>query len=372
MKLLVFGLTISSSWGNGHATLLRGLFRSLAQRGHNIAFFERDVTYYAQHRDFIAIPGVDLHLYSEWEDVWRKAEAMLGETDVAMVTSYCPDGAAATRLILNSVAALRVFYDLDTPVTLETIEKGETVPYLNDNSLADFDVVLSYTGGKALFELQSRLGAKRVFPLYGSVDPDLHRPVCTLSGFASDCSYLGTYAFDRQKQLESLFINAARRMPTQKFIIGGSKYPEDFPWLGNIWYVQHVAPDKHAAFYCSSPVTLNITRTAMARLGYCPSGRLFEAAACGTAIISDEWEGLDQFFEPGHELLVTRDTQEVIDALSTSRAELARIGSSARARALASHTASHRAREFEEIVENSFATPPNRVENQLNFSPMEI
>jgi spore maturation protein CgeB len=353
MKLVVFGLTISSSWGNGHATLLRGLFKALSARRHRIAFFERDVPYYAAHRDLVEMPGVELHLYDDWSEIAATARNVVAESDVAVVTSYCPDGIDATEIVVSSNVDLTVFYDLDTPITLEALQNGEQLAYIGPRKLADFDLVLSYTGGDALTALRDRLDARCVVPLFGSVDPDVHHPAPSRPAYMADLSYLGTYAPDRQRVLDDLFIKVAHRLPDRRFVLGGSKYPIDFPWQQNIWYVQHVPPSAHAAFFSSSPLTLNVTRGAMARMGYCPSGRLFEAAACGAAIVSDEWAGLDMFFQPGVEILVARDTNDVIAALQLPKADLARIARAGRERVLESHTAAHRAREFETILEDA-------------------
>lgn len=353
MKLVVFGLTVSSSWGNGHATLWRGLLTALAKRGHRVTFFERDVPYYAFHRDCTDIPGHRLILYREWREVLPLARAELAEADAGMVTSYCPDGLAATDLVLGSEVPRRVFYDLDTPVTLERLAAGEPVSYLGPDGLAGFDLVLSYTGGAALDELRSRLGARRVAPLYGSVDPEAHRPAAPLEVYRADFSYLGTWAADRQEALDGLFLEPARRLPEQRFLIGGSQYPVDFPWGQNVFYVRHVPPPDHPAFYSSSRLTLNVTRGAMARMGYCPSGRLFEAAACGVPVLSDSWEGLDRFFEPGKEILVAASPEEAVAALSLSDAELARIARAARERTLAEHTAERRAEELVRLIEET-------------------
>lgn len=358
MKIVMFGLTISSSWGNGHATLLRGLFKALVARGHRIVFFEQDVPYYAAHRDMVEFPGIELHLYSDWSNVRHEAATVLRDADVGIVTSYCPDGIAATELLLDSPVCLRVLYDLDTPVTLDAWKQGQSLSYIGARGLEDFDLVLSYTGGAALLDLQQTLGARRVFPLYGSVDPDIHHPGTSTPDVLWDLSYLGTYADDRQSQLDSLFIGAARQLPVRRFLIGGSKYPHSFPWLPNIWYVQHVPPASHAAFYCSSLLTLNVTRAAMARTGYCPSGRLFEAAACGAAIVSDDWDGLDEFFKPGEEILVVHDVRETIAAITLPRAELRRIGAAGRQRVLDQHTAMHRAVEMEAIFDDAFSHTP--------------
>jgi spore maturation protein CgeB len=353
MKIVIFGLTISSSWGNGHATLWRGLCRALIRRGHDIVFFERDVPYYATHRDYTEIPGGILEFYTDWDGLLAIAHPHLGDADVAMVTSYCPDGIAACDLVLSSSARLRVFYDLDTPVTLEELRAGKQVSYLPTNGLGDFDLVLSYTGGSALDQLQSQLGARRVAPLYGSVDPEVHRPVPHIDHFECDLSYLGTYAADRQAALEELFVEPAARVPTKRFLIGGAQYPAEFPWSKNIYFAWHVAPGDHPAFYSSSKWTLNVTRQPMAALGYCPSGRLFEAAACGTPIISDWWAGLDEVFKPETEIIIARGSDDVIAALELDEAARQSIGAAARHRALTSHTAEHRATEFENIVENT-------------------
>lgn len=350
MKFVIFGLTISSSWGNGHATLWRGLCRALGARGHSITFFERDVPYYAEQRDCAWLPDVTLRLYPEWDQATSAAAAAaLHNADVAIVTSFCPDGPAAARLALDSRAALKVFYDLDTPVTLGELEQGRRPFYLPASGLGDFDLVLSFTGGPALELLRTRLGARRVAPLYGSVDPEVHLPVAALDRFRADLSYMGTYSDDRQAVLEQLLIEPARELPDRRFMIGGAQYPGEFPWAANIWFVHHLPPAEHAAFFCSSRLTLNITRSAMARLGYCPSGRLFEAAACGAALLSDAWPGLEQFFEPGRELLVARSSADVVAALRMSDEELRRIGRAARERVLSECTAAGRAAELERL-----------------------
>ncbi|WP_437809521.1 CgeB family protein [Sorangium sp. So ce1078] len=352
MRLVIFGLTISSSWGNGHATLWRGVINALGRAGHRVTFFERDAPYYAAHRDLHSLShGNELRLYTSFDEILPEARSAVREADAAMVTSYCPDGGPATEVVLES-RGLKAFYDLDTPVTLDRLDAGQSVGYIGPRGLVDFDCVLSYTGGAALDQLQAKLGARRVFPLYGSADPEVHRPVVPREEFRGDLSYLGTYAADRQEALSALFLEAARRLPQKRFVIGGSLYPEGFPWADNIYYMRHVAPPDHPAFYCSSPLTLNVTRGAMAAMGYCPSGRLFEAAACGTPILSDSWEGLDQFFTPGKEILVARTTDEAVAALSLPPAEVAAIACAARERVLAEHTASRRAAELVAILES--------------------
>jgi spore maturation protein CgeB len=290
MKIVVFGLTISSSWGNGHATLWRGLCRALAKRGHRVIFFEQDAPYYAGNRDLFEVPGGELVLYDTWDGVRVRASTEIADADAAMVTSYCPHGIEATDLVLAGARGVRAFYDLDTPVTLARLKAGEDVGYIGPRGLGDFDLVLSYTGGAALDVLRAELGARHVAPLYGHVDPEVHRPVPALDHYRSDLSYLGTYAADRQAALEMLFVAPARHRPKQRFLIGGAQYPQDFPWSDNIYFVRHLPPSEHPAFFSSSRLTLNVTRQAMAEMGWCPSGRLFEASACGAAILSDGWD----------------------------------------------------------------------------------
>ncbi|MBA2431637.1 MAG: glycosyltransferase [Chthoniobacterales bacterium] len=349
MKLVVFGLAISSSWGNGHATLLRALFRELTARGHHIVFFERDVQYYSFSRDLHQLPGGKLIFYTSWEEVLTTARHELSDADAAMVMSYCPDGIAATEL-LRASSALRLFYDMDTPVTLAKVRAGERLSYIGPRGLSDFDLVLSFTGGAALTALQEDLGARKVAPLYGWVDPEVHHPVAPNEQYRASFSYLGTYAADRQVALERLFIEPARRLPQERFSIGGAQYPPEFPWAPNIYFHRHVAPAEHPAFFCSSRLTLNLTREPMREMGWCPPGRMFEASACGAPLVSDVWEGIEDFFTPGEEILLVRTTDDAVNATRLTDAELTRIGRAGRERTLAEHSVSRRATEFEDLL----------------------
>lgn len=353
MKLVIFGLTISSSWGNGHATLWRGLTRNLGSLGWHVVFFERDVSFYAGARDCDHVPGGgELVLYRDWDEARKLARQHLRDADAAMVTSYCPDGVAATQALLASSCPRRLFYDLDTPVTLENLAAGRQTAYIGPDGLRGFDLVLSFTGGPALDILRDELGATRVAPFYGHVDPDVHRPMQKDPHFAADFSYLGTYAQDRQAMLEELFVKPARLRPDLRFVIGGAQYPADFPWTSNIYFVRHLPPGDHAAFFSSGRVTLNVTRAAMARMGWCPSGRLFEAAACGAPIVSDAWPGLSEFFTPGEEIIVARNAADTLAALELDDAELGRIARRARERVLDEHTSRRRARELCALIES--------------------
>jgi spore maturation protein CgeB len=369
MRLAIFGLTISSSWGNGHATLWRGLCKALARAGHSIVFFERDAPWYAGARDCHAPEGVELVIYDDWPNVAARASRELAGCDAAIVTSYCEDALAASAAIQDAARPLAVFYDLDTPVTLERVESGELPPWLDGRGLRDYDLVLSYTGGDALTALRETLGARVVQALYGHVDPDTHRPVAPCDRYRARLSYLGTYARDRQEALETLFVQAARARPGLRFLIGGAQYPPEFPWTDNVYFVRHLPPDEHAAFFSSGTLTLNVTRAAMARMGWCPSGRLFEAAACGAAMVSDRWTGIDTFYRSGQEILLATSTGDVLDALERDDAELARIGLAARERTLAEHSSAHRAGELVRALEQS-ATRSHA--SRAAFAPGEI
>ena len=278
-------------------------------------------------------------LYPDWDAAAPARAAELRDADVALVTSYCPHGLEATDLVLDAPRPLRVFYDLDTPVTLSRLQAGETTTYIGPRGLSPFDLVLSYTGGRALDALRDGLGARRVLPLYGHVDPDVHRPAPPQDHYRADLSYLGTYAADRQAALEALFIEPARVRPQSRFLIGGAQYPPDFPWTPNVFFVRHLPPSEHPAFFSSSRLTLNVTRQAMAAMGWCPSGRLFEAAACGTPLLTDAWEGLDAFFTPGREILVARTHGGRDGGAWTSRTRSSqRMARDARERTLAEHS----------------------------------
>ncbi|HEX7114126.1 MAG TPA: glycosyltransferase [Steroidobacter sp.] len=357
MKIVIFGLTLSSSWGNGHATLWRGLCKALIRQGHRIVFFEHDVPYYANARDWHSLPGGELVLYDSWLSIASRAGRELIDADAAIVTSYCPDALHAAEAVFEAQGPISVFYDLDTPVTLSRLKSGKRVPYIGEEGLRQYDLVLSYTGGAALEELRCSLDARRVRPLYGHVDPDVHQPGPKVNRYEADLSWLGTYAPDRQAMLEELFVRPARQRAARKFLIAGTQYPNDFPWSENLYFVRHLPPQEHAAFFSSSRLTLNVTREAMARKGWCPSGRLFEAAACGAAILSDEWSGLDEFYTAGSEILIARSAEDTLAALDLDDATLRKLGRTARERTLGEHTSEHRARTLLRWLDEARSVP---------------
>lgn len=352
MKIVIFGLTISSSWGNGHATPYRAILRALHRMGHKVIFYERDVPYYSTRRDLPSPDFCQLVLYSDWESVRKRALNDARDSDAILNASYCPDGARIVDDCLAVARPLHVFYDLDTPITLENLA-NQHVDYLRTDQIPHFDLYLSFTGGRLLEELESRWYAQKALPLYGCVDPDVHHRVEIPEQYRCLMSYMGTYAADRQQKLEALFLESVRRRPDDTFILAGSMFPREWQWPANLRHFEHVSPSDHPALYSSSKFTLNITREGMARRGYCPSGRFFEAAACGTPIISDYFEGLDSFFVPSEEIFIAADTDDVLHALNTTDRELATLAQRARERTLAEHTGEERARQLIGYLESA-------------------
>jgi spore maturation protein CgeB len=357
VKITLFGLTLSSSWGNGHATPYRALLRALGRRGHAITFFEKDVPYYARRRDFSRCDYCRLVLYSAWEDVCNFALREAAGSDVVIVGSYCPDGARIIDDILTLARPLHVFYDLDTPITLEKLRAGET-EHLRRDQIPAFDLYLSFTGGAILQELEREWKAPSAQPLYGCVDPDVYIHTAGNNDFICDLSYMGTHAADRQAKLEELFLAPARRAREKAFLLAGSLYPDERSWPTNVRRFEHVAPGLHPAFYSSCRMTLNITRCKMAQSGYCPSPRFFEASACGTPIMTDWWEGLDQFFTPGDDIAVVFHAADVITQLGAPEKELRAMAARARERTLDEHTGERRAAKLLEYLEAAFRRAP--------------
>ena len=348
-RLVVFGLSLSSSWGNGHAPTFRGLLRALATRGWDITFFERDVEWYASNRDLAQPDFCDLRLYADWPAAHTDAEHAVRDADAVMVGSLVDDGADIIDWLRGRDRPL-VFYDIDTPITLVELRATARTRYVRADQIPWFDVYFSFAGGPALSELEHTWGARSARALYCAVDSLVYHPVPTDPRFACAMSYMGTYAEDRQPLVENLLIAPARARPQDRFILAGPQYPE-MHLPPNLVHDPHVYPRDHAALYCSSGATLNLTRRAMRSYGWAPSTRLFEAAACGACIISDTWPGLDALFTPETEILLAESAADVLahlDRLTPMRREA--IGAAARARVLSGHTYAHRAQEFERAL----------------------
>ncbi len=349
MHLVVLGLSLSSSWGNGHATTYRALLQAFAARGHRVTFLERDKPWYRDHRDFTAVPYCDLVFYDSLADLDTTHAALIAGAGVTMVGSYVPEGIAIGRHVQAKAKGLRVFYDIDTPITLAALRNG-TCDYLAPDLIPGYDAYFSFTGGPTLDLIEQRYGSPAARALYCSVDPERYHPMDLPRRY--DLGYLGTYSGDRQPTLERLLIEPARDLPHRCFVVGGPMYPPSIVWPRNVVRIDHVPPEDHAAFYASCHYTLNVTRRAMIEAGWSPSVRLFEAAACGTPILSDRWAGIDSLFEPGREIDIVDDADGVVAILrDTPERERQAMASLARARVLAEHTAAHRAERFEADLE---------------------
>jgi spore maturation protein CgeB len=348
MDIVILGLSITSSWGNGHATTYRGLVRGLNARGHRVLFLERDVPWYAENRDQPDSLQCRTALYESVRDLTRRFAGPVREADLVIVGSYVPEGVRVGEWVTRVANGVTAFYDIDTPVTLAKLERGDT-EYLAPALVSRYDMYLSFTGGPTLRRIELRYGAPVARPLYCSVDPTIHYP--EPAAVQWDLGYMGTYSDDRQPTLDALLLEPARRWPAGRFAVAGPQYPDTVTWPANVTRELHVPPRAHRAFYTAQRYTLNVTRAHMMAAGYSPSVRLFEAAACGVPIISDHWEGLETLFVVDEEILTARSPDDVLRALrDLPEAKRRAVGARARQRVLAEHTSAHRAAELEGYV----------------------
>ncbi|MFL5253619.1 MAG: glycosyltransferase [Rhodopila sp.] len=342
MRIVFLGLSLSSSWGNGHATTYRSLLKGLAEAGHDVLFLERHQPWYAENRD-LPDPGFcRLQFYASVAELDRYAND-IAEADAVIIGSYIPDGPAVIDWA-NAIRPPRLaFYDIDTPVTLQGLAEGH-VAYLTPALIPVFDLYLSFTGGPILAVLQDQYKAHRAVPLYCSVDPDLYHPTGAVKRWL--LGYLGTYSADRQETLDRLLLEPARRLPDKRFVVAGPQYPADVAWPANVDRIEHLPPSAHADFYASMDWTLNVTRRDMIRSGFSPSVRLFEATACGIPVLSDRWIGIEDVLEPGRDLLVLDTTADIVEALSMPIERRLAIGAAGRETTLRRHTGRRRADEL--------------------------
>lgn len=363
LNIVVIGLSITSSWGNGHATTYRGLVRELEKRGHNVLFLERDVPWYAENRDLPNPPFGRTGLYSSLDELKERFAGETQTADACIVGSYVPEGAEVGEWVTKICQGVTAFYDIDTPVTLAKLERGET-EYLTPELIPRYDLYLSFTGGPTLEKLENEYGSPAARPLYCSFDPEFYFPKNVEKKW--DLGYMGTYSDDRQPTIEKLLIEPARRASDSRFVVAGPQYPASIDWTSNVERIEHLPPAEHLNFYNAQRFTLNVTRADMIEAGYSPSVRLFEAAACAVPIISDYWQGLDTFFEFGKEILVAFKAEEVLEILKkTSEEESRAIGERARERVLRAHTAAHRAAELESYIFEQMKNSDNAEENLL-------
>ncbi len=345
LEIVIFGLSITSSWGNGHATTYRALAKALQRRGHRVTFLERDTPWYGAHRDVLSPEIGRVELYAELKDLPRYTD-LVARADMVIVGSYVPDGIILADWVTMQATGVTAFYDIDTPVTLSKLDEGKA-EYIRAALIPRFDLYLSFTGGPVLDQIERRYGSPRARVLYCGVEPQTHSPIPSTQTW--DLGYLGTYSADRQVALQRLLIEPAVTLPDRSFVVAGAQYPETVGWPANVARFEHLPPADHAAFYCAQRYTLNVTRADMVTTGYSPSVRLFEAAACAVPIISDRWTGLDTLFTPDTEILIADSAAQVGNILCHLPEERRRqIAANARKRVLTHHTADHRARQLED------------------------
>ena len=344
LDIVVLGLSITSSWGNGHATTFRGLLRELAKNGHNITFLERDVPWYASNRDLPDPPYCKTHLYNEIKELKHNYSDIIKYADLVIVGSYVPEGVAVGEFVNLIAEGVTAFYDIDTPVTLAKLENKD-FEYLEPGLIPSYDIYLSFTGGPTLQRLERQYGSPMARALYCSFDPEMYFP--ETYPLRWDLGYLGTFSRDRQPPLQHLMIDAAKQLKEKNIVVAGPQYPSSIMWPQNVERIEHLPPAEHRKFYNSQRYTMNITRADMIQAGYSPSVRLFEAAACGTPIISDYWEGIETIFEPGVEILLSASAKDTVKYLTgISESDRKMIAANARQKVLSHHTAAHRAREL--------------------------
>lgn len=351
LSVVVLGLSLSSAWGNGHAVTFRALLQAFAARGHRVVFLERDMPWYAEHRDLVDPAYCQLELYGDLPQL-RGWAPTVAAADAVIVGSYVPEGIAVGDWAMQTARGPVAFYDIDTPVTMAALDRGDNA-YLAAEQIARYDLYLSFTGGPTLDRLERRHGSPAARALYCSVDPAVYQPVETARRW--DLSYLGTYSDDRQPVLERLLLDAARRAPQRRFAVAGPLYPDSIEWPANVERLHHVPPADHPAFYGASGFTLNVTRADMVAAGFSPSIRLFEAAACGTPILSDVWDGIDTVLVPDTEITLVQTADDVLAALDLPEARRRAMGHAARTAVLQRHSAAHRAEILEQALRQAIA-----------------
>lgn len=353
MRFAFFGSSLVSAYWNGAATYYRGLLRALAARGHAVTFLEPDAFDRQAHRDIDDPPWARVVIYEPTVPAMEAAlAAVAGEADVLV---KCSGVGVLDRELEAAVAAAgspgrsTVFWDVDAPATLESVAADAHDP-LRD-LVGRYDAVLTYGGGERVVKAYLALGARRCVPVYNAVDPATHHPVAPSPRFSADLAFLGNRLPDREARVEEFFLSAAARMPRARFLIGGSGW-EDKPMPPNVVRLGHVYTRDHNALNVTAKAILNINRESMARFGASPPTRIFEAAGAGACILSDRWDGIEAFLEPGREILLGTCGAQIAEMLTALTRERARaIGAAARRRVLAEHTYAHRAAQVEALLE---------------------
>jgi spore maturation protein CgeB len=357
VKIAFYGSSLLSSWWNGAATYYRGLLRDLAGRGYEISFYEPDAYERQQHRDMEPPAWARSVVYPATAEGLRD---VLGEASAAdVVVKASGVGVFDDELIGGIVeharpGALKIFWDVDAAATLEEMRSDEDHPVRR--ALPSLDLVLTYGGGPPVVEAYEGFGALRCVPVYNALDPVTHHPVEPDPRFAADLSFLGNRLPDREARVAEFFLAPAAELPERSFLIGGNGWDtKDMP--ANVRHLGHVFTTEHNAFNCTPLAVLNVARESMADVGFSPATRVFEAAGAAACLITDAWEGIEQFLKPGEEVLVARDGQDVAEHLRGLTRERARaIGDAALRRVLAEHSYAHRGAEVDALLRKEMAS----------------
>ena len=351
LNIAFFGSSLVSAYWNGAATYYRGIVRALHERGHQVTFYEPDAYQRQEHRDMADPEWAKVVVYPATEEAVYKVLAEATAADLVIKASgvgVFDELLEAEVLKLQTPKRLVTFWDVDAPATLDRVQNNAQDPFLS--LIPQYDLILTYGGGDPVIQAYTVLGAKACIPVYNALDTATHFPVAPEPKFACDLAFLGNRLPDREARVEHFFLEVAARLPQQKFLIGGSGWG-DKPMSENVTYIGHVYTQEHNAFNCTPKAVLNISRESMARYGFSPATRVFEAAGAAACIITDYWEGIDLFFEPDTEILVARNGEEVAEIVANLTAEKAQaIGQAAYKKVLAAHTYGHRADQLEKLL----------------------
>jgi spore maturation protein CgeB len=355
MNIAFFGSSLVSAYWNGAATYYRGMLKALAALGHRITFYEPDAFARQQHRDIDEPDWARVVVYPATADGWESALARAAR-DCDLLVKASGVGVFDAELesavpLLRRGQSMIVYWDVDAPATLETIEQDPS--HHLRKAIPLYDLVLTYGGGDPVVNAYRRVGAKLCVPIYNALDSATHFPVAPRDRFASDLGFLGNRLPDREQRVDEFFLKAASMLPGRSFLLGGAGW-EDKTVPRNVRKAGHVGTGDHNAFFSSSLAALNVNRASMARYGFSPPTRIFEAAGAGACLISDAWAGLEQFLEPGEEVLVANNGDEVAELLGKlDRDQAERVARAARKRVLSHHTYVHRARQVNDVLNAS-------------------
>jgi spore maturation protein CgeB len=365
--LAMFGSSLVSAYWNGAATYYRGILHALHDCGVNIVFYEPDAYERQLHRDIpdpewarvVVYPATGEGVEHALEDA-KRADILVKASGVGVFDELLE--AAIPEIARDK--HMTVFWDVDAPATLERMRARADDPFRAH--VHRYDLVLTYGGGAPVVDEYQYFGARRCVPIYNALDPSTHYPVPFDQRYESDLAFLGNRLPDREERVRQFFLEPARRLPRCRFVLGGSGWGEGIDLGENVRYVGHVYTRDHNAFNCSPRMVININRDSMAQTGFSPPTRVFEAAGASACLICDAWQGIEEFLEPGREVLCAESGEDVaVFVSSVSPSQAARIGAAARKRVLSQHTYGHRAALLDKLLQGESAAALSRTYPKL-------